>query len=273
MMNILITLDNRYIEPARVMLSSLLRKNKNIPIDIYVLHSCLTQDSIAALQSVLDPAHCRLCPVYVNDEMLSFAPTTDRYPHEMYYRIFAARYLPEELDRILYLDPDIVINGNLTSLYNLPIDGYFFAAATHVRETLRKINVLRLGMHQDGIYINSGVLLMNLKLLRAEQDYDDVFNYIKKYKNLLTLPDQDVISGLYSTRILPIDPCRYNMTERLFNLYFSSAAWRDIDWVRANSIIIHYCGRKKPWKENYLGKLDVFYRYAVKHIKVFDHDR
>lgn len=254
------------------MLSSLQRKNRRIPFDVYVLHSCLTEESIFALKTVLDPEYCRLLPIYVNDEMLSFAPTTDRYPHEMYYRIFAARYLPEDMDRILYLDPDIVINGKLAPLYDLQLDGYFFAAATHVRETLRKINVLRLGMHEDGIYINSGVLLMNLKLLREEQDYDIVFRYIKKYKKLLTLPDQDVISGLYSNRILPIDPCSYNMTERLFTMYFSSAAWRDIDWVRANSKIIHYCGRNKPWKENYMGKLDVFYRFAVKHMKAFEYD-
>lgn len=271
-MNILITLDNRYIEPARVMLSSLQRKNKQVSLDIYVLHSCLTEESLAALKSVLNPEFSRLIPICVNDDMLSFAPTTDRYPHEMYYRIFAARYLPKELDRILYLDPDIVVNGRLDELYRLPLDGYYLAAATHVRETLRKINVLRLGMHEDGTYINSGVLLMNLKLLRAEQDYEEVFKYIKKYKNLLMLPDQDVLSGLYSYRILPIDAARYNMTERLLRLYLITPKWRDIDWVRANSAIIHYCGRNKPWKENYSGKLDVFYRFAVKHMKVYDYD-
>ena len=99
----------------------------------------------------------------------------------MYYRLFAARYLPTEIDRVLYLDPDIVVNGNLQELYDTPLNGYLFAAATHVREIMRKINVLRLGMHEDGTYINSGVLLMNLKLLREEQDYQKVFKYIKKY--------------------------------------------------------------------------------------------
>ena len=65
-----------------------------------------------------------------------------------------------------------------------------------------------------------------MKQLREEQDYNKVFEYIKKYKNMLTLPDQDVLSGLYSNRVLPIDACRYNMTERLFTLYFSSEADR-----------------------------------------------
>lgn len=181
-MNILITLDNRYIEPARVMLSSLQRKNRQTALDVYVLHSCLTEESLAALRSILNPEFCRLFPIYVNDRLLSFAPTTDRYPQEMYYRIFAARYLPADIDRILYLDPDIVINGKLQELYDTPLDNYLLAAATHVREIMRKINVLRLGMHEDGTYINSGVLLMNLKRLREEQDYHKVFKYIKNIK-------------------------------------------------------------------------------------------
>ena len=157
------------------MLSSLQRKNRQASLEVYVLHSCLTEESIAALKNVLNPEFCRLHPICVNDRLLASAPTTDRYPQEMYYRIFAARYLPQEIERILYLDPDIVVNGRLEELYNTDIDGYLLAAATHVREMMRKINVLRLGMHEEGTYINSGVLLMNLKQLREEQDYNKVF--------------------------------------------------------------------------------------------------
>ena len=263
-MNILITIDNRYTEPARVMLSSLLRKNKGTQFDIYVLHSSLTGENIAALESVLEPGRSKLHTVKITtDGLLDSAPTTDRYPKEMYFRIFAARYLPEQLDRILYLDPDIVVNGSLTDLYEMPLDGYLIAAATHVHEIMRKINVIRLDMHEDGTYINSGVLLMNLRALREEQDCNEVFDYIKKYKYLLMLPDQDVLSGLYSDRIIPIDACRYNMTERLFRYCRMDDDTKDINWVRSNSAIIHYCGRNKPWKENYIGKLD------VRHMKVY----
>lgn len=268
-MNILITMDNRYIEPARVMLSSLQRKEKNTHFDVYVLHSSLTDKSIDALKRVLDPARSILHSIRIDDDLLAYAPTTDRYPVEMYFRIFAARYLPKDLDRILYLDPDLVINRRIDDLYNMPIDGYLMAAATHVREMMRKINVLRLDMHEHGTYINSGVLLLNLDALRKEQDYEKVFEYIKKYKNMLMLPDQDILSGLYSDRVLPIDAYRYNMTERLFRYCRSEDDSKNVNWIRANSAIIHYCGRNKPWKSNYIGKLDVFYRFALKHMNEY----
>ena len=122
---------------------------------------------------------------------------------------------------------------------------------------------MRLDLEEDSPYINSGVMLMNLERLRKEQNYDEVFQFIEKRKNLLILPDQDIISSLYGTRIYALDSFRYNMTERLFLRHTPFEKQLDLEWVRRNSIIIHYCGRNKPWKENYFGQLDVFYLETV----------
>lgn len=105
---------------------------------------------------------------------------------------------------------------------------------------------------------------MNLDLLRREQDVEAVYRYIEEHRKSLLLPDQDILSGLYASRILPLDPYRYNMTEKLFALRPDSDAWLNLDWVRRHSVIIHYCGRNKPWKEPYFGKLDIFYREFAK---------
>lgn len=191
------------------------------------------------------------------------APTTARYPIEIYYRIFAARYLPDTLNRVLYLDPDLIVNGSILPLYRTPMEGYYFAAATHIRSFLHKVNSMRLDMDDDSPYINSGVMLMNLELLRNEQNLEDVFCFIEKHKSMLVLPDQDIISGLYGSKILTIDAFRYNMTERLYQLHAPFEKDMTLDWVRKNAVIIHYCGRNKPWKENYKGVLDVFYQETV----------
>ena len=157
-----------------------------------------------------------------------------------------------------YLDPDVVVNGPVRPLYETPMGDCLFAAASHVRELFRRVNELRLDMDERSPYINSGVMLMNLSRLRAEQREDEVFDYIERHFSALLLPDQDVLSGLYGPRILPLDPLRYNMTERL-------AALRGLepDWVRENSVLIHYCGRNKPWKKHYTGRLGFFYQEAL----------
>lgn len=261
-MNILVTLDENYIPYLNIMLTSLLRSNPDEHFGIYLLHSSVREQALSETRCILD-SRGELTAIRVSDAGLENAPTTSRYPLEIYYRIFAARYLPEEMDRVLYLDPDLIVNGSLRELYELPMEDYFFAAASHTGPVLRKLNEVRLDMEEESPYINSGVMLMNLALLRKEQRIEDVFEFIEKKKSLLILPDQDIISSLYGSRIYALDTFRYNMTETLYQWHAPFERDLDLDWVRKNSVIIHYCGRNKPWKDPYIGKLDVFYKETV----------
>lgn len=261
-MNLLVTLDANYLPYLNVMLFSLLQANPGCCFDVYLLHSSITAGQVTATRQLL-AGRGNLLMLNADEVGLVDAPTTARYPKEIYYRIFAAKYLPDNLDRVLYLDPDLIVNGPLAELYNMPLDDYYFAAASHTGPLMQKVNEIRLDMEDDSPYINSGLMLMNLQRLRAEQNYDDVFNFIEKRRNTLILPDQDIISGLYGSKIFALDTFKYNMTERLFRLHAPFEKDLNLDWVRKNSVIIHYCGRNKPWKENYRGVLDVFYKEAV----------
>lgn len=264
--NILVTLDENYLPHLNVMLASLLHSNPDCDFDVYLLHAVIGEEALIQTRSLLAPSG-RLISVQAADLELDDAPTTARYPREIYYRIFAARYLPQSLDRILYLDPDIIVNGSIKELYQLPMGDCYFAAASHTGEFLRMVNGIRLDMEEDSPYINSGVMLMNLELLRREQNYEDVFRFMEEMKNRLILPDQDIISSLYGSRICALDTYRYNMTERLFQRHSPFEKGLDLHWVREHSVIIHYCGRNKPWKEKYLGQLDVFYRETVSRME------
>ena len=259
--NILVTLDKNYIPYLNVMLSSLRYSNPDCCFSVYLLHSSLTEADTVSTVQVLDNSD-KLMLINAEEVRLEGAPTSARYPKEIYYRIFAAKYLPQTLDRVLYLDPDVIVNGSVKELYDLPMDDYCFAAASHTGPFLRKFNEIRLGMEDHSPYINSGVMLMNLKKLREVHKYDEVFRFIEKRKNLLILPDQDIISSLYGSKIYALDTYRYNMTELLYQMHAPFERDLNLDWVRNHAVIIHYCGRNKPWKENYIGQLDVFYHEA-----------
>lgn len=259
--NLLVTLNSAYLHQLNVMLCSLLKSNPERPTDLYILHSSLTEAELALTRKLLG-ARGRLIPINVHESDFSDAPTTDRYPPEMYYRIFAAKYLPEKLDRVLYLDPDIAVIGDIGRLYDMTMGDNLIAAATHVGRMMTYVNSVRLDSGDKDPYINSGVMLMNLSALREQQNEAEVFSYIEKHRSRLVLPDQDIISGLYGASIVQIDPYIYNMTERLFALHPTADAWLNIDWIRKNTSIIHYCGKNKPWKASYVGRLDVFYRDA-----------
>ncbi|MEG3028926.1 MAG: glycosyltransferase family 8 protein [Oscillospiraceae bacterium] len=259
-MNILVTLNSGYIKPLCVMLRSLLYSNPNTFFEIYCINKSLTHEDYAFVDRALSSERYKLNDIKIEDAMLLDAPITDRYPFEMYYRIFASKYLPQTIDKILYLDPDLVVLKPLDELYNMDMGTNYFAAASHVGKHLQKMNEMRLQMETKGPYINSGVMLMNITLLRKEQDFNEVFEYVEKNKSMLFLPDQDIISAIYSDKIIPINPYIYNMTERLVILPHKFGCAVDYKWVRENSAIIHYCGRNKPWKEIYVGFFDEFYK-------------
>ena len=259
-MDILVTVDRNYLHPLAVMLKSLALHHRGTPVRVFVLHRSLLPEDFEALNRAVAEPGLKLVSLPAGDSLLAGAPTTDRYPLEMYDRIFAARYLPQDLDRVLYLDPDLVVNGPLDDLWALDLEDNWFAAASHVAKGLEFLNAVRLQSETPGPYINSGVLLMNLPLLRREQQLQPVMDYVEEHRHTLFLPDQDVISALYSDKILRLNPYRYNMTERLFAAAkLSPRGEMDLNWVWENSRIIHYCGRNKPWKDNYLGQLDQFY--------------
>lgn len=258
--HILVTLDRNYLKVLSVMLYSLSQSDPEGVYTVYVVNNTLTEEDFASLSALLP--RTELVNVQVPEDLLQNAPVSDRYPTEMYYRLFAARYLPQQLERILYLDPDLVVLHSLRSLYQIDFDGKLFAAASHIESrTFRELNRRRLHLSEHAKYLNSGVMMMNLALLRKESP-QTIIDYIQSHKATLLLPDQDVLNALYADRTVPLDPLVYNLGEkylRLKNLHLPPAEKLTLDWVRSNTAIVHYYGRNKPWKEHYRGSLGIFY--------------
>lgn len=258
--HILVTLDRNYLKVLSVMLYSFSQSDPEGVYTVYVVNNTLTEEDFASLSALLP--RTELVNVQVPEDLLQNAPVSDRYPTEMYYRLFAARYLPQQLERILYLDPDLVVLHSLRSLYQIDFDGKLFAAASHIESrTFRELNRRRLHLSEHAKYLNSGVMMMNLALLRKESP-QTILDYIQSHKATLLLPDQDVLNALYADRTVPLDPLVYNLGEkylRLKNLHLPPAEKLTLDWVRSNTAIVHYYGRNKPWKEHYRGSLGIFY--------------
>ena len=140
-------------------------------------------------------------------------------------------------------------------------------ACTHTNDVVTKLNRVRLGLDPDSPvpYINTGVMMMNLPLLRQALDMDAIRNYAAEKRYALMLPDQDILTALYGDKVKLLDTMIYNLSDRTLNVYNANPKHekRDVDWVRKNSVVIHYLGKNKPWLPGYSGVLDVFYHEIV----------
>ena len=260
-MNILVTLNANYIKPLKVMLHSLFLNNLIEDISIYVMHSSLTKEEVKGIEAFVKKHGHHLEEVRVNKEVFANAPVVKHYSVEMYYRLLAYKFLPEDMDRILYLDPDILVINELKELYNLDMEGYLYAAAYHNRASVTEINKLRLKPYDIEAYYNSGVLLMNLEEQRKKVKEEEIFQFVELNKKKLILPDQDVINGLYSKFIKDIEEERYNYDARFYHFYKIANKEVDMDYIINHTAIIHFCGKKKPWHSNYSGKFHSLYKH------------
>ena len=235
--------------------------------EVFILHSDLTDGDEADIRTALPDVDFHF--VFVDPAMFDGFPESKRYPRQIYYRIAAPLLLPDTLERILYLDADTVIINPLTTLYATPFGDAYFMACTHTRKLLEKLNAARLGMDEAAPYINTGVLLYNLPALRADLDMERVRAFADEKQDVFLLPDQDILTALYGDRVHLLDSMVYNLSDRILALHNAELrnAPVDLDWVRAHTVIIHYCGRLKPWKPHYVGVLDVFYHELMEEIQ------
>lgn len=262
--NVLFAVNRGFIPLLLTCIKSIAKNGGAEICRAYILHSDLEQAQQEEIQQNTGPAvQCRFIPV--DPAMFAGFPETARYPKEIYYRMAAPLLLPRELDRILYLDVDTVVINSLEALYQTDFEGNYLAACTHVQRFLTEFNRVRLGAEKDAPYINTGVMLLNLPLLREATRLEDIRDYAGKKKNALLLPDQDIMTALYGDHIKLLDTLRYNLSDRILSAHNADPKNEKLtlDWVRQNGVIIHYFGKNKPWKDHYHGSLDVFYRELV----------
>ncbi len=269
-MNILVTINAQYINQLNILLNSIQKSNRDEKFNIYILNKGLNKKQIEEIKKGLNSENFYINDIKINKAEISQLPVyEERYPLEIYFRIFAAKYLPSNIERVLYLDADTLVINKLDQLYNMDFEGNYFIATTHIRKILHKFNEIRLGMEKDEPYINTGVLLMNLEELRKIKIEKEVIDFIQKNKKKLILPDQDIISMIYGNKIKLVDDLKYNLGDRNLNYYNLNNPNQKIGmkWIYKNTVIIHYFGRNKPWNNGYIGKLGCFYYKLVEELE------
>ena len=258
--DLLVSLDENYLPQLRVMLYSASLNNPGVNFRVFLLHRGFSAEQLSSLSRQLEALDMELRAVRVDERLFESAPVMKQYPQEMYYRLLAAQLLPEDMDRVLYLDPDILVINPLTPLWRLDMGSKLFAAAAHtgMTELANNVNRLRLGTERN--YFNSGVLLIDLASCRAEVKPEEIFSYVSEHADELVLPDQDVLNALYSSRILELDDALWNYDARNFKNYLMrSNGVADMEWVIEHTVVLHFCGRAKPWKPHYRHRFGMLY--------------
>lgn len=263
--DILVTIDKNYIGPLRVMLRSLTVNDPRSVFRLWLLHSGIPREDLEGLEAYCRALGIALTAVQVDRAVFAEAPVSRRYPQEMYYRLLAPLLLPGELERVLYLDPDILAINALRPLWELSLEGRAFAAASHsiVPDMVDDVNRRRLGT--DHAYFNTGVILMDLTAARELVRPADIFTCVREHAGELLLPDQDVFNALYGGQTVQLEDAVWNYDARRFPAYrLNSGGKYDMDWVMENTVFLHFCGKQKPWKPSHTSRFSALYKHYMR---------
>ncbi len=257
-MNLLVTLDSNYIYPLCVMLGSICKTNPTTSFDIYVAHSSLTEEDFNKINGCINE-NMKIHPLIVDESCFDSAPVLSRISKATYYRLLLGSFLPENIDRILYIDPDTVVINPLDEIYNIDFNGNIIAASPHTYGVVESVNLSRLGLDKKTHYINAGVMMIDVEAWRKTITTEEIIQFVARNIKKLKLSDQDAINMIFEGRILFVDERKYNLDEKTY-YHYSVLGKINLDWVEKNTVVIHFNGGKKPWAEKkYRGKLGGYF--------------
>ncbi len=177
-----------------------------------------------------------------------------------YNRLFVTEYVPQDVDRVLYLDSDTIIEGDLHELWETDFEGCYMAGVDDcLSSKYRKI----VEISDNGVYCNAGVLLLNVKKWREDNITQKFVDEIVKKNGYFVFNEQSLLNYAFSGKVKVLDQ-KYNVNSlvyvfsykellKLRKPYKFSYSPQELDEARENPIITHFTGlfyvARRPWIE------------------------
>lgn len=187
-----------------------------------------------------------------------------------YFRLLIPELLPQQYEKVIYLDSDLIVNHDIGELWEVEIGENHLLAVQdlgipYVSSMYGLINYKELGIPFDCKYFNAGVLVINLKKWRSENVDEKVVDYLEKNRDFVRWWDQDglnaVLAGCWSELDL-----KWNQT----TVVHSYSSWEESPFSKEvyedlihDPYIIHFAHAEKPWNSRrYHPANELFFQYV-----------
>lgn len=248
-MDIVVCINSDFYMPTGVMTYSVCVNNPDADITFHII----CDESVTAVQkedlaeTICSFSGKKVIFYSIDSQVVSNFPALSNLvpPTATYYRLFLTRILPESLDKVLYLDGDIVVRKSLLPLWDTDLTNYAIAAVSD-KPSERPEMFSRLQYSPDLGYVNAGVLLINLHFWRENDVMASFVEYIQGHSDILIYQDQDVLNYIFRDKkfLLPLE---YNFQQDILQKYCYHRYEDEIRSAIKDPVIIHYSGFVKPW--------------------------
>ncbi|MGI5895439.1 MAG: glycosyltransferase family 8 protein [Oscillospiraceae bacterium] len=258
-MNIVYASDNNYAEILGVSLVSLFENNKQEPeMTVYILDDHISEGSKEKLNDIFAqygrkgvflsiPDLNRLAGIQINSQ---------RWSLSAFSRLFLSELLPKSVEKILYLDCDLLIECPLKQLWCTNIENYVLAA---VSDCISPANKKNIGLDVSDMYINTGVLFINMNEWRKQNVQRLCIEFIQQMNGKIPYVDQGVLNNVLKGKMKEL-PLRYNAYTVLYDFSYQNLIkyrkplnfykQRDVEEAVKQPAIVHFTASflsLRPW--------------------------
>lgn len=232
-MHIVTASDENYVAGVLVLIASAHRHNPQARFS--VLTCAWSAESLARLAALAVRLGVRIDAMDVSPEPLADLPLSRAHlTRAAYARLFIPDLLTE--DRVIYMDSDMLVTGSLEAAWSVDLTGQVLAAVRCPAPTARFAAAIDLPLEQ---YFNSGFLVMNLDLFRAEGLARSCLEALADPNCRYLSEDESALNVVARGRVTFLDAG--------FNVYALDRVWQTPLSDPASIKVIHFFTRPKPW--------------------------
>lgn len=238
--------SKEYFDAAYVVMGSVMHNNPEYEVSFYV-SVCDDVDDVESMRQFVESKGNKFNFIKLEPDFFNKFKTQHKWTKAVFIKLLMHTYLPQDIERILYLDMDTICCGSLEGIYECDFEDNYIASCANSTnpKTIEQYNNMSdkdKVIAADGGYFNSGVILFNLNKIRRdinvemiEEAYENCLKYCSRY-----LADQSILNWMYCEKTKYLNPLDYN-----YRIALSKNAEGESNYKKA---IIHFVSQNQPYK-------------------------
>lgn len=254
-MNIAIAFDKNYLPPFYALITSIFNNNKNQDICFHlIVNSNVSVNEFLLIQNYIKQNNATFISYNVNENLLSQFVILGTWTSSVYYKMFFPILIDKSISKLLYLDTDMLVIGDLKPIFEIQLGEIPLAA---VYDNYVKVQP-DIGIIEEGKYFNSGMLLYNIPVWNKMDISNKAIEYLSKYPDRIKYVDQCALNAVIQGDWLSVSE-KYNL---MYSYVPQEISLKKLEVFMKDKVIIHYT-LQRPWNFLCLNRLRYLYKYYL----------
>lgn len=242
-------IDRNFLYGCGISIASLLKANSDISFSFHVFTDYFDDEQSRLFKALAEQYKTSIKIYLVDCEQLRSLPSTKNWSYATYFRFIIADYFSNQLERVIYMDADIMCQGSLKPLLDIQFEQDEIAAVVPERDKVwwqKRADALGIPSIASG-YFNAGFLVLNLVNWSKFDISTKAMELLSQetVKAKLSYLDQDILNMLLTEKVIYLDG-KYNTQ---YSINYELQKGKKENPITSDTVLIHYIGPTKPWHE------------------------